>query len=898
MGIQLSTWTNRRLKSIATAFSLATVLVFLSSAAVFAVSAADLYLNLNASDSGSYSSSTPGTWTDLSSYSRNGAINGNATYNASTGALEFSGNTGKNSTDNTAAYVNMGPGFDNFSSGITIEFEAHFGNGVGPWERIFDFGNGQGSDNIWVGNYASTDEIALELWKPYPASTQSGVGRCRTADNVNALATNTFAKFVITMDGSECHIYKNGVEVNTVIDGPAKFVATGGAQGSSFDVFYDNPNQLGSSFAFLPRTIQRTNNYIARSNWGVDAAFDGAIKYVRIYTAAITAAEAANNAATYNLTYSTTGSQSGSAPSARTGNGLITLDGNTGSLAKTGHTFAGWATTANQSSGTTGSYNLTANTTLYPAFAINTYNVTYDEHGGSSVSDGTFTHGGTLTYPANPTKSGFTFLGWFAAASGGTARTASDVAAGNTSVTLHAQWSANTYNVTYDEHGGSTVSDISYVYGNTFAYPTAPTKTGHTFLGWFDAASGGTSLAVSTVYGRSANSSLHAQWNANTYNITYDEHGGTTVSDDTLVYGNPLSFPTPPTKTGHTFLGWFDASSGGSALTEASVATRVVDSALHAQWSANTYNVAYDEHGGSSVSDGSYVYGNTLVFPSAPTRLGYSFAGWFANASGGSQLTAAGVSAGTSNVTLHAQWTPLPAQTVTWAPTNTSVLLSQSSVTPSSAASTNGDGALTYSVANAGATGCSVNSNTGVVSFNGVGTCTVRVTASSTSNYLADTEDVVFSVTSSSPAVSLNLGMTSGATVANSTVDYAASGLQANSAWTLVVRSNPQTIASGTFSSGLLNGSAQIPSGLTAGWHSITLTGIGANGNTISHAVWFEVSSSGTLLQTSGTGPASPTTTASSLANTGSNSYPGSLAMLMLAVGVALLIVTRRKARF
>jgi hypothetical protein len=223
------------------------------------------------------------------------------------------------------------------------------------------------------------------------------------------------------------------------------------------------------------------------------------------------------------------------------------------------------------------------------------------------------------------------------------------------------------------------------------------------------------------------------------------------------------------------------------------------------------------------------------------------------------------------------------------------VVLSQSSVIPSSSATTNGDGALSYSVTAAGATGCSVNSNTGVVSFTGVGTCTVRASASSTSNYLADSEDVVFTITSNTPTVSINLDMTTGATVSNSTVAYAASGLQNNSAWSLIVRSSPQTIASGTFSNGLVNGSAQIPSGLAAGWHSITLTGTGANGNTISHAVWFEVSNSGTLLQTSGTGPVSPITSASSLANTGANTYPGLLSMLMLGVGSALIFASRRK---
>ncbi|MFA9277109.1 MAG: InlB B-repeat-containing protein [Rhodoluna sp.] len=720
----------------------ALVSIFISTTAVFAVSSSDLFFNLNASDTGSYNPSTPGTWRDLSPLSRNGTIVGSLNYNNSTGALEFP-NTGQNSAASGIKYVDMGAGFDNFGNGITIEFEAHFGSYVGDnWERIFDFGNGQAQDNIWVGNYASTDEIAIELWRPNP-TTQQAAGRCKTAESVNAIQANTFKKYVITLNGSVCNIYINGVQVDTEADGPAA--------NRSFDNFFNDSGTLSSTYPTLPNNVTRQYNYIGRSNWGVDITFNGAIKYVRIYTTAITAQEAANNATTYTLTYSTSGSATGTAPASKTGNGLITLDGNTGSLTKVGHAFAGWSATANQSTGTTGSYNLSANTTLYPAFSANTYNVTYNEQGGSTVSDGTFTHGGSLTFPANPTLSGYTFAGWFTASPGGVQKTASEVAGSNASVTLHAHWSPNTYNVTYDEHGGT------------------------------------------------------------------------------------------------------------------------------------------------AVSDGSYVFGTTLSHPTAPTRAGYTFAGWFASASGGSQLSALSVSAGTTDVTLHAQWTPLPAQTVTWAPNNTSVLLSQSSVTPSSAASTSGDGTLTYSVTDAGATGCSVNSNTGVVSYTGVGTCTVRASASSTSNYLADTEDVVFSITSSTPAVSLNLDMASGATVANSTVDYAASGLQSNSPWTLIVRSNPQTIASGTYSSGLLNGSAQIPSGLAAGWHSITLTGTGANGNTISHAVWFEVSSSGTLLQTSGSGPASPTASASSLANTGASTYPGSLAMLLLAIGSALVIAARRR---
>lgn len=722
-------FSQRVVKTVASMATLVALIVAASTSAVFAVTSSDLFFNVNASDPGSYSTSTPGTWTDLSATGRNGTIYGTLNYNSGTGALEFPGFT--------SSYVDMGSGFNNFGSGITIEFEGHFGAINSGWERIFDFGRGEGVDNIWVGVFGesfSPNSLAIELW-----DGTAGKGRCISPSGF--LVANTFAKYVITMDGSKCRMYKNGTEVQTQV----------GDGGSSYSY---STATYGSTYNFLPNNVTRTKNYIGKSNWASDPAFNGAIKYVRIYTTALTATDVTTNSTSYSLTYSTSGSNTGTAPSTKTGNGLVTLDSNSGSLAKTGHTFVGWAASVDQTSGTTGSYNLTSDVTLYPAFAPNSYNVTYDEHSGSTVPDGTFTHGGTLTYPTNPTRSGYSFIGWFAAASGGNARTASAVAADNASVTLHAQWSPNTYNVTYDEHGGSPVTD------------------------------------------------------------------------------------------------------------------------------------------------GNYVFGNTLVFPTAPTRSGYSFSGWFAAATGGSALTAAGVSAGTSDVTLHAQWAALPTQSLTWAPNNTTVQTNQSPLTPSSLASTNGNGAITYSVFNAGATGCSVNSSTGVVTFSGVGNCVVRATASGTASYAEGYTDVTYAVTSTSPALSLNLVATTGATVANSPVDYGASGLMANTAWSLVLRSTPQTIASGTYSGSVIGGTAQIPSGLSAGWHSITLTGVSPTGSSLSHAIWFEVSSSGTLLHTTSTDPEPVATEADSspagLALTGRDlGTPFLGGMLLLLLG-SVFVAARR----
>lgn len=700
---------------------------------VNALNSGSLYFNINAGDSGSYSSSNPTTWRDLSPTGRNGTIVNSPTFNSVTGALDFTNNTGSSSLS-TNAYVDMGSGFSNFGSGITIEFEGHFGSVNQAWERIFDFGNGAESNNIWVGvlgESSNPNELAIEIF--YGAT---GQGRCISTGQalLNNGQAGVFAKFVITLDGSKCRMYKNGSEINTAVGVMS---------------FFNDPNDLGSTYNSLPLNVTRSNNYIARSNWPTDASFNGAIKYVRIYTEAISSSDVTNNSTSYTLTYSDSGSDSGTPPSTQTGNGFVTLASNSGNLSKANHTFIGWASSANQSTALSGSYNLTSNSTLYPVFALNTYTVTYLENGGSTVTDGSFTHGGPLTFPSNPDRAGYTFLGWFDSSSGGTPRTASSIAAANTSVTLNAQWSPNTYNVTYNEQGGT------------------------------------------------------------------------------------------------------------------------------------------------SVPDGSYEFGTTLTFPTAPTREGYSFAGWFTSPTGGSPLTAANVSSGTSDVTLHAQWTALPAQTVSWTPTNTSLVTNQSPATPSSGATTNGDGHISYSVTSSGSTGCSVNSSTGVISFSSVGQCTVRATASSTSNYLTGFREVTYSMTSSSPVLSLNLDVASGDQVANSAVDYGASGLQSNSSWTLVVRSSPQTIAAGTFTNSLVAGTAQLPAGLTAGWHSITLTGISPNGSILSHSVWFEVSSSGTMIQTSGSDPVASISNPTSLAQTGVNTGLLWLGVYLVLAGSAFVAFKR-----
>lgn len=102
-------------------------------------------------------------------------------------------------------------------------------------------------------------------------------------------------------------------------------------------------------------------------------------------------------------------------------------------------------------------------------------------------------------------------------------------------------------------------------------------------------------------------------------------------------------------------------------------------------------------------------------------------------------------SATSSAITITVQ---LATQTVTWNPSNTSLLFTDSPVTPSVTATTNGDGAITYSVTSGS---CAVNSNTGTLTYSSTGTCVVTATASSTTAYSAGAQAVTFTIVAVAP---------------------------------------------------------------------------------------------------------------------------------------------------
>lgn len=327
-----------------------------------ATSTSDVFIYLNANDPASYNASTPTTWNDLSESARTGTITGDVTKVGD--ALVFPGSAN--------AYVDMGTGFNNFGTGMTIEFEGHFGSTLSAWERIFDFGNGEATDNVWIGVFGEAwdqRELAIEL---YSGTTVKK--RCVSTGNV--LTANTFKKYVITLDGSKCRMYVDGVEIDT----QSGYWYTG-------NPYVNDPDDLGSVYTDLPNTTLRTKNYIGKSNWSADPPFEGAIKYVRVYTSALDALDVQTNSTAYTLTYDGNSATSGSAPSSMQGNGITSVSETAGTLTRSGYTFGGWAVTASSNTPIGRTVNLTRNTTLY-AIWTSTTSAGQQSGDGSGVSSG------------------------------------------------------------------------------------------------------------------------------------------------------------------------------------------------------------------------------------------------------------------------------------------------------------------------------------------------------------------------------------------------------------------------------------------------------------------------------------------------------------------------------
>ncbi len=109
---------------------------------------------------------------------------------------------------------------------------------------------------------------------------------------------------------------------------------------------------------------------------------------------------------------------------------------------------------------------------------IGAYTVTFQSEGGSEVAS-QIRANTPADQPADPTKEGYTFIGWY---SGESEWNFADAV--TEALTLTAKWTANRYTITFKPENGGEDIVITQDYGTAITAPANPTKTGYTFAGW------------------------------------------------------------------------------------------------------------------------------------------------------------------------------------------------------------------------------------------------------------------------------------------------------------------------------------------------------------------------------------------------------------------------------
>ena len=268
-----------------------------------------------------------------------------------------------------------------------------------------------------------------------------------------------------------------------------------------------------------------------------------------------------------------------------------------------------------------GTKTVTGNLTISSSASIITYTVTFNDNGGSG-GPGTQTknYNQNLTLSSSkPIRAGYDFKNWNTQANGkGTSYNSGATYSANAALSLYAQWTQTTYQVTYNANGGSggPSTQTKYYGTNLTLSSSKPKRTGYTFKNWNTQANGkGTSYNSGATYSANAALSLYAQWSPITYTVTFKDNGGSGgPGTQTKYYGTNLKLSTTkPTKKGFTFKNWNTKENGrGTTYNPGDNYSTNAALTLYAQWNkSDTIRPVVTCKAPTSVRSGSISFSNS-----------------------------------------------------------------------------------------------------------------------------------------------------------------------------------------------------------------------------------------------------------------------------------------------
>ncbi len=367
-----------------------------------------------------------------------------------------------------------------------------------------------------------------------------------------------------------------------------------------------------------------------------------------------------------------------------------TLTGN--AFSRKGYKFVGWNTVQNPTEENPGeaytnkckvkglSMDNGATVKLYAQWQLIDYKITYSLNGGTNSEENPATYQvvtDTITLKS-PTRTGYTFSGWYSDKKFKTKVTA--IKKGSTgNKTFYAKWTANKYKVAFDKNdpeatGTMKIQTLTY---NNSAKLTANAfkKRGYTMTGWNTMPDGtGTAYAnaqakPNVTPNKGETVTLYAQWKLTNYKINYNLPSGAVnneLNPATYTMDDPTFEIQAPSRPGYDFVGWYT----DAKLTKAAKLTiekgSTGNKTFYPKWRAHKYTVVFDKNdpdAKGTMKEQNLTYGSSQTLTkNAFTKAGYTFVGWSTQADGSGDTRKNGAKAANLTtedngvVTLFAQW--------------------------------------------------------------------------------------------------------------------------------------------------------------------------------------------------------------------------------------------------
>lgn len=288
----------------------------------------------------------------------------------------------------------------------------------------------------------------------------------------------------------------------------------------------------------------------------------------------------------------------------------------------------------------------------------------YDPDSKTSLSTQTVKQGNSVSKPSNPTKEGYTFEGWYADSNYITAFDFNSSSI-TENTTIYAKWSANdvevtSYTVLFNLAGASgSVPSQTVAVGGYAVRPVDPGRGGYIFDGWYADSEYTEEFDFNVRV--TANTTVYAKWVVNEgvtlekFNVIF-VNKGERYAEVSVTEGDLVTSPPDPTQDGEIFLGWY-----GDANLETlfDFNHTVIDSHtfIYSKWEADSsyHTISFSTGLGTAVTSQTVKDGNFVVEPASPSRVGYTFGGWYTDSDCTDKFSFT-KDAVTASGTLYAKW--------------------------------------------------------------------------------------------------------------------------------------------------------------------------------------------------------------------------------------------------